>query len=714
MHLDDWMKYPAVIQDNTKNLSFLRISKILKMLGIKNNHFMLALHDRSLLHVDPHDLNNITPDLATRIFLECRRNIWYYLREIVRVPTQGGMPVPFEAHRGNIALAWAYYSDLDVGLTQPRQTGKTIGTQSIMSHQLYFQGYSFDIGMYTKDHSLLLDNVLRLKNIKDGIPTYLIEKDGRGRDKDAKEGLSYTALKNQYLTYVNANGELDAEKLGRGATAPTVHIDEIAYFNYIWITFSSIIATTATAVENAAKLGKRCSNIYTTTAGRTDTDAGKFALRLLDSGMVFTEKLYDCKDKEQLHEIVGKHSRGGRLVYATFSHRQLGKTDEWLRATILRTQAITPEDIEREYLNRWTAGQENSAIDPKLLAKIQASVIEPKHTTINDDGFSINWYIHEDQIPLYKNKPIIIGMDSSEQVGMDDTTLVFLDPTNMAILATLRCNDQSITWLAKFLSELLVKEFPKAVFIPECKSTGRAILDHILDEFEIQGINPWLRIYNRAVQDKQEPQYSDFNIYTELATGLNRKLFGFVTSGGTGIHSRNMLYKTTMAKTLHLNHSRIYDTTLSRQLSMLVVKNGRVNHTGDGHDDMVIAYLLASWLLFFGKNLKIYGLNSDIILSDIDSEGSAIQDKSKMHKYVELKNQIKQLNQLLLECPPSGIIKHKYTRQLKELTQLVDAMDVQTTPITREQSTTATRDALTGGQVGMTVAKAYQLDRYII
>jgi hypothetical protein len=715
MFYDDWYKYPATIQHNTQNKTFLRISKVLKMMGIKNNHFMLCLFDPVLMHVDPHDYKSITPEIATRIFLECRRNVWYYLREVVRIPVSGGESIPYELTRGNLALTWLYYNDLDVGLVQPRQTGKTIGTQSIMAHQMYFQGYNFDIAMYTKDQSLLQDNVMRLKDIRDAHPPYLIEKDASGKDKDAKEGVTYTALKNRYLTFVNSNNERDAYKLGRGATVPTAHIDEIAYFNYIWITFPSIIASNTRAAEDAARLGKRCANIYTTTAGRTDTQSGMFTLKLFDSGMKFTEKLYDCKDKAHLHEVVTKQSKKGKkLVFATFSHRQLGKTDEWLRVVIIRTEANSADDIERDYLNIWKAGQEHSPIEPALLTKIQKSIIEPKYTEINQDGYIINWYLHEDQIPLLQNTPFVISMDSGEQVGRDDTALVFLNPLDMGVMATLRCNDLNIIALAKYLSDLLIKRFPKSVFIPECKSTGRAILDYILDEFETHGVNPWTRIYNKVVQNIHDPVFKDFNIYTELASGLNRKLMGFTTTSGSGIHSRNMLYKTTLLKTLHLNHSRIYDETLARQFTMLVIKNGRIDHSADGHDDLVFAYLLCCWFLFFGKNLHIYGINSDDILSEVAQDGTTEYDKNTLTTYKAVKDEIKTINRLLAECPPSNMVKHLYIRKLKELTALLETMDIKSEPITREQLITQTKENSETYQKGINLTKAMNIDKFII
>lgn len=213
--MEDWQKYPAIIHETTKNASAIHLSRVLKTMGINNNKFMLTLHDPALLHIDPWKPTTLNSELVKRIFLECQRNHWYYFREICRIPTTGGEAIPFEFHRGNLALIWMYYNDIDVGLVQPRQTGKTMSTQGIMSHQMYFQSYNADLAMMTKDQSLLQDNVTRLKDIRDALPFYLLQKDADGKDKDAKEGLSYGALKNQYKTYVNSNNERDAYKLGR-------------------------------------------------------------------------------------------------------------------------------------------------------------------------------------------------------------------------------------------------------------------------------------------------------------------------------------------------------------------------------------------------------------------------------------------------------------------------------------------------------------------
>ena len=93
----------------TKNKSFLQVAKDLKQLGIKNYYFMLEIKDPSLINVDPY-APNLTMDEVSRIQTECVRNIWYYLREVCRIPSQGGEPVMFKANRGNMVLIHGYAS----------------------------------------------------------------------------------------------------------------------------------------------------------------------------------------------------------------------------------------------------------------------------------------------------------------------------------------------------------------------------------------------------------------------------------------------------------------------------------------------------------------------------------------------------------------------------------------------------------------------------
>jgi hypothetical protein len=110
----------------TSNRSFIQVAKDLHTLGVKNCYFMLEIYDISLINVDPYatDSNGnttLTKDQIARIINECIINPWYYLREICRIPEQGGGGIPYKANRGNIAQAWCFLHHLDSWLSLPRR-----------------------------------------------------------------------------------------------------------------------------------------------------------------------------------------------------------------------------------------------------------------------------------------------------------------------------------------------------------------------------------------------------------------------------------------------------------------------------------------------------------------------------------------------------------------------------------------------------------------
>lgn len=210
---EDVAKNNAIIDYDTPNLSFLRMSIVLKRMGIHNNYFFLSLLDPKLKGVDPHS-ENLTLEQQARIVTECKRNIWYFVREVVRIPVAGDEHgIPYILNRGNLAFIWSFMNDVDVGWIMPRQTGKTYGTQVVVCYMMYVMGTNLDIGMFTKDATLVQDNVSRLKELKEGLPKWMIVKSPT--DSDRKEGVFYAGLNNEYKTFTSANDENGAFKLGR-------------------------------------------------------------------------------------------------------------------------------------------------------------------------------------------------------------------------------------------------------------------------------------------------------------------------------------------------------------------------------------------------------------------------------------------------------------------------------------------------------------------
>jgi hypothetical protein len=212
----DFLYKGASIHFETKNDSFVRICLVYKRMGVKNAYWPLALIDKDLKYVDPWD-PNLSDVMKARIARECKLNPIYFFREVQRIPAAGDKPIPYQATRGNMALIWSFFNDVDIGLVQPRQTGKTYGTQAIVNYMMCILAENIDIGLFTKDSALVQDNTSRLKELKsEGIPSWMVIKSPK--DWDRKEGVSYALKKNYYKTFTSANDERSANKLGRGAT----------------------------------------------------------------------------------------------------------------------------------------------------------------------------------------------------------------------------------------------------------------------------------------------------------------------------------------------------------------------------------------------------------------------------------------------------------------------------------------------------------------
>lgn len=644
LFLSDWYdaqnRPRAMVHSTTTNRSFRRMVGVLRSMGIRNNLFHMCLYDPTLLRVNPHTLDadtDPTGDLRMRVAAECNRNVWYYLREVIRIPADGADPIPFILNRGNLSMTWCFCAHLDYSGTQPRQTGKTIGAISLTSWVMYLSGWNMTLGMLTHSADLVQGNVKRLKVMKEGLPPYLIQ--ASPLDVDNKEGLDYKALHNTYHTYIGQKDRSAANRVGRGKTGPFLHVDEIGYIPNIKITFPAIMATTNTARMNAKRVGQPYTNLYTTTAADPQTEEGKFAFELVTDAMPFTEKLYDCADLEATHAMV-KANSVNNVVNGTFSYLQLGYTHEWFRNTIARN-AVPPDEVERDYLNHWISAAKYPILGKELLARMNLSKTPPIYVEVFE-SYVIHWYVPRElrDTTEFRNRAIILGMDSSEAIGRDFTTFVGICPKTLQTLCTFRCNDSNVTKIALFVAQLLL-DFKRMVFIPERKSTGLAIVDTVIMMLQRNGYNPFFRIFNQIVDRKDQKEFDAFDLHDASLTDTTaRKYLGFMTTQTT----RAFLYKQVLQRAGELGADTMRDITLVTEIAGLQAINGRIDHRAGHHDDMVIAWLLACYFVLEGKNLHYYGLTTSELLASTVSSKTNVQDtKQHVDQQLALRHQIQEL-----------------------------------------------------------------------
>lgn len=661
----DFAREHAIVDTSTNNLSFLRMHQVLEKMGVSNSMFFLALVDRDLQGRDPHNLNDDSLELRQRIAYECKTNPWYYLREVIRVTASGSGGVPYILNRANLALSWCFLNSVGSYLVMPRQCGKTIGTMSLASWYLYIAGFSVKWGMFCKGLKLQSENVDRLKRLRDALPKYLVHQ--TAADTNNKEGLSYAELNTELMTFVAQSDKQAAGDQARGQSFAVESWDEISYYDNLAASFSAATAGMNTAGEQARDAGLPSALILTTTAGDIDDPRGRWCYRQACDAMRFTEKLYDCEGYPELMSILRTNSKN-LFFYMEYSWRQLGKDDEWYERV---TRGKDEKTRRKDYDNEWLAGASSSVIPIELLTKIKNSRREPVKTE-TFDGIYVRWYDDPDKLranPVLRDKPYVIGSDTSDNVGRDFTTMCMVDPYDLHIVCTFKCNTTNLLFVARRILRFL-RDFPRSIFIPERNKNGAVFLDFIFADMKRDQFNPLTRIYNKYFQEYT----SDTDVHNlDYGDGRVRKMFGFSTTKSAT--SREFLYSSVLMTSLQVIGDRMYDSSIIDEISGLTIKNNRVDHSDAGHDDLLIAFLLACYFILFGANHHLYGITPGEFMCEVQKSGELIDADEKrnillmQHQIVELKAK--------LQRTTNPIIKAAYERELNKLISAVGDVEVE-------------------------------------
>lgn len=682
----DWVtKHPGAIADfKTTNQSFIRIAALYRDMGLQNHAFPLALHNPDLQGVDPFD-DNLTEDQIRMIAAEVSENPWYFYREVIRIPTTGSAePIKYIASRGNVCLNWMFFNHIFIILEQIRQTGKSVGVDSLMIGLMNGGTNNTQINLITKDETLRSFNLSRLKAIQETLPWYLNLK--TPKDLSNTEMMTINALKNEYRSHLPNKSPKSALNVGRGMTSPVFHIDEGPFIFNIGITLPAALSAGTFARDFARINDQPYGSIMTGTAGKIDDPDGNYVYNMIQESAIFGESFYDTQDLEELEEVIRKNSysnakqnisgytkRGVLRVYASFNHRQLGKSDEWLRRA-LEDSNSQGEEADRDFFNVWTSGSILSPISTADAMIIRKSERGDYHQEITRPGsYVLRWYLSRASIDIEMSMhDYILSIDTSDAVGGDDIGMTMRSVTTGAVVLAASFNETNLITFAEWLLNFLVR-YKKVLLMIERRSSASVIIDYLLLKMPIMGIDPFKRIFNMVVQnmdtDKEfdkivrtSVQYRPQHVYVQ-----NKKHFGFSTSG-SGATSRSALYEITLSSAVRYTSDTVHDKKTIDQLLSLIVKNGRVDHMDGGHDDLVISWLLSHWVMTNGRNLDIYGLNSSRILSEAANRVKEINSASYYEQNYDddIRRKIDDLSELLKKEKDSYICE-KYEQQMKRL-----------------------------------------------
>ena len=575
-------------QMNTQNKSFLEMHYYLKAIGIKNNKFHLLLYDRDLANVDPYD-----PTLPTfikqKIFLECQRNFWYYVREVVRVQSQGGPYVRYRLDRGNLALNFCFTLNLNIYEEQPRQTGKTVGTNVWFSWVYNFGSRNANMIFLNKKHDDAKRNLNDLKNIIKALPSYLRFDQAFGIDGKklkATNTVQYLQHKinfNKIEALPMARNRTSAISLLRGRTVTNCWIDESAFFQYLEESLQNGMPALTTAFRNCKQNGAPHGLCLTSTPGFLTTEEGQYMFDLKNKMTPFSELWYDFS-LQKLTETLNANEKS-IFVYIRTTYQQLGLSEDWLKERI-KEQNQKWTDIRREYLLEWATSSENCPFTQDELRNVERYVRNPiKQIYISNFLFNIYSEIN----PREKT---LIGVDVAAGYSKDSSAISVTESSTTKLVADFNCNYINPVDLGNVIYTLVTNYLPNSLVTIERNGVGTGTLAQLMKS----------RIRN--------------NLYYEIKERTIEERLGF----GTKSNKRKQITKVygvdnskdVRERLMDLLTDRVrdhYDKFISPILleelkNLELKKTGRIDHSANSHDDGLFSYLYSIYPLYYGKNVR--------------------------------------------------------------------------------------------------------------
>lgn len=591
----------------TANKSFLQVAKDLKSLGIHNYYFMLEIYDYNLVNIDPHT-ENLTRDQISRIMTECTRNPWYYLREVCRIPDQGGVGIPFKANRGNIAQTWLTLHGIDSWLCLPRQQGKTISFLCLLSWAYSFGTNNSTFIFINKDSGNAKENLQRLKDIIDCLPEFLrfeqiMEEDENGKVKLVKAARNATSMKhpitkNRIIIKPKATSYESALSLARGLTSNILHFDEPEFTPYIKTIIENSVSTFETASRNAKKNGAMYCRAFSCTPGDLDTSMGQEAQEVLSHTTKWSEHMYDMRydslndDKNELLQYV-KNNGGNGIVYIEYSYKQLGLTDEWLRNMYNKIQ--NPVVVKREILLQRIRGSSDSPFDQEDI-EYMASMVQP----IVDELYLCDHFRFDIYKKLERLTPYLVSIDCSTGTNGDSNAITIINPYTVRPDAEFKCPYIGETQFEKLIIELVQEHLPRACIIIERNSVGDGIIDHLL--------NSPIRssLYFDKNKDLVESNLADqSNVVSMLKRqGDQKKFYGVYTDN----KSREDMMAILFRRVAEFKDDFVTKNITDDIAHLVRFKSGKVAAQIGFHDDSIMSYLIGMYVWYHGNNLSMWGI----------------------------------------------------------------------------------------------------------
>ena len=596
----------------TTNQSFIDMHFILKEKGIKNNAFFLVLFDEDLKYIDPRD-PTLNQYMQAKVLREVMHNYWYFLREIVRIPDQGGSVssgVRYKLHRGNLAMNFLFTLNYNMFVELPRQHFKTMSALCRYLWCFNFGATNSEIMFIHKNHEGSKENLGRVKRLRDALPSYLqmssaIGVDGKKKMKvsNTVETLQHPTNYNKIRTLPSARSKILANNLGRGCTMPLHYYDEFAFIMYNKIIYGAATPAYKRASDNAKLNGAPYGILLTTTPGDLQTDEGNYAFDVRNNATPWNERYYDLT-YEQLEELRQSNTNSS-FFHIRYTYQQLGSGEKYFKEMVVDLQRDW-ENIRREVLLEWAKIATNCPFKREDLELIEQHCREPIRTMLFGRAQQYQFNIYEDLDLRY---PPIMGVDVAGALYQDSSAITVIDSQSTRVTATFSCNYIPTDDLAELIYTLVKNYMPNAVVNVESNGGfGGSVLQRLV-KTDIKK-NLYYEIKDKVLEERS-------NGIRTVRNAVKVKVYGLNSTKEKRARLIELLYE-------RVNYHKdkfIAKPILDEMQAMEVKKNGKVEHSSNSHDDQVFSYLMAIYVWYDGQDLmERYGIMKNSIKTDEDIE----------------------------------------------------------------------------------------------
>ena len=629
------------IQKETTNQSFIDMYNYLKAKGIQNNDFFLSLLDPDLAGVDPRD-PNLSPIMKGKILNECMHNYWYYLREVLRIPDQGGTVETgkrFQLNRASLAMNFLFMMNFNMFVEQPRQTGKTTTALGRYLWVYNFGTTNSEIMFMHKDHTGSKGNLKNLKSYRDALPSYLQMSSAVGADgKKLKVPNTIVTIENPYnrnkiVTVASARSKDAANNLGRGSTQPIQYYDEFAFIPYNQVVYEAAVPAFSTASRNAARNGAPYGILLTTTPGDLLTDAGAYAFQVRNNATPWNEHYYDLTYQQLLD--LSKSNDKSIFFHIRYTYQQLGLGNDYFTEQV-RNLGQNWASVRREIMLEWAEIAPDCAFSQEDLDKIKTYLKDPIRTIFFGRFQQYQFNIYED---LDFNYPPIIGVDVSGATYHDSSAITVIDSKTTKVCATLNCNFMPQDDLADVIYELVSKYMPNAIINVERNGGfGNGVVQRLCKTSVKK--NLYWEIKDKVVEES-------FNGVRMERRPRKVRVYGLDSTKEVRARLIEILY----SRVRYHKDKFIAPILHDEMQHMQVKKSGKVEHSDQTHDDQVFSYLMALYVWYDGKNIAEWGIQKNTLKTDedLDFEEGLIEEQDenteKLNLNTELNDEDEQLAQ---------------------------------------------------------------------